>query len=355
VHARPGDGPDLDLAQVRAFLGVADTGHFGRAAGQLGLTQQALSKRIARLEAALGVRLLERGPAGAVPTPEGARFLEPARRAVTAARTAVAAARSAPPRRLRLDVWGHLYGPLRSVAVMLDAVDAAGTGTGTGAGAGVGAGAGAGFPVESGAGRDWPAVAAALLRGDIDAGFGRVHALPGGGDGGGVDAAGDGHGGPPGLTRRLVRLEPVDAVLGAGHPLAAAGTLRPADLRPHTLRYPAEPARLDFLTRFADRFGIARRTGGPNLGLDALLARLRVSDDEFTLLPADLPLPADPGLRVVPLVEPTPLYAWSLVWPAGREHPGIAELLRACDGLAARRRWLERDPAREWLPRAAPD
>ncbi|MFI7010199.1 LysR family transcriptional regulator [Streptomyces sp. NPDC050145] len=304
---------DLDLAQVRAFAAVADERHFGRAAGRLGITQQALSKRVARLEGVLGVRLFERGVHGVAPTAEGARFLEPARRLLDAGRTAVEAARGAPPGPLRLDVWGHLYAPLRSVAAMIEAAP--------------------GLRVESGAGRDYPSVAEALARGDIDAGFGRVHALP--------DA---------GLVRRLVRLEPVDAVLGARHPLAAADALRPADLRPYVLRYPAETVRLDFLTRFADRFGIEARQGGPNLGLDAFLAQLRDESDQFTLFPADVPLPRDPGLRVVPLVEPTPLYAWSLVWPAGREHPAIAELLRACADLAGRRRWLDHDPVRDWLP-----
>ena len=51
---------DLDLARVRAFVAVADEGHFGRAAAALSISQQALSKRIAALEAELGTRLLNR-------------------------------------------------------------------------------------------------------------------------------------------------------------------------------------------------------------------------------------------------------------------------------------------------------
>ncbi len=45
---------DLDLAQVRAFVAAADRLHFGQAAQQLAVSQQALSKRIARLESELG-------------------------------------------------------------------------------------------------------------------------------------------------------------------------------------------------------------------------------------------------------------------------------------------------------------
>src|SRR6202453_3412748 len=51
---------DLDLTRVRAFVTVADEGHFGRAAAALSVSQQGLSKRVARLEAELGVRLLTR-------------------------------------------------------------------------------------------------------------------------------------------------------------------------------------------------------------------------------------------------------------------------------------------------------
>jgi DNA-binding transcriptional LysR family regulator len=45
---------DLDLANVRAFVAVVEQRHFGRAAATLHLTQQALSKRVARLEARSG-------------------------------------------------------------------------------------------------------------------------------------------------------------------------------------------------------------------------------------------------------------------------------------------------------------
>jgi hypothetical protein len=83
---------DLDLAQVRAFVAVADEGHFGRAADLLSVSQQGLSKRIARLEAGLGVRLLDRGTHGVTLTEAGRRFLVPARRPVAAGDIAAAAA-----------------------------------------------------------------------------------------------------------------------------------------------------------------------------------------------------------------------------------------------------------------------
>ena len=50
----------MDTANLQAFLAVADTGSFSRAAEQLHLTQPAVSKRIAMLEQQLDARLFDR-------------------------------------------------------------------------------------------------------------------------------------------------------------------------------------------------------------------------------------------------------------------------------------------------------
>ncbi|KPI06665.1 transcriptional regulator, LysR family [Actinobacteria bacterium OK074] len=305
---------DLDLALVRAFVATARTLHFGRAAEELNTSQQALSKRIARLEEALGVRLFER-QGGVRLSEAGERFLPAAREALAAGERGAAAVTGAGPV-VRIDTWGHLYAPMRTIA---DAVRALGA-----------------VRLEPGPGRDWPSVAQALLRGDTDLGFGRVHPLPEGRD--------------AGLTQRLVRLEPVDAVVGPAHPLADAPALRPADLRAGVLWCPAELSRLDFLRRFADDFRIARRHDGPNLGLDHLVRHIRTEPDSFTLFPADAPLPDHAGLRCIPLVEPTPLYAWSLAWRESARHPLLDTLLRGFTEVGRGRRWLDYAPGRDWLP-----
>ena len=88
---------DLDLTQVRAFVVAADQLHFGRAAAQLFLTQQALSKRISRLEQALGEQLFVRGSRGVELSDAGRRFLPHARSLLAAADAAAFAAHPAGP------------------------------------------------------------------------------------------------------------------------------------------------------------------------------------------------------------------------------------------------------------------
>jgi DNA-binding transcriptional LysR family regulator len=58
----------LDAGQLRHFIAVMDERHFGRAAEAVGVSQQAVSAAIARLEERLSVQLFERGPHGAAPT-----------------------------------------------------------------------------------------------------------------------------------------------------------------------------------------------------------------------------------------------------------------------------------------------
>lgn len=305
-------GVDLDLAHVRSFVIAAQELHFGRAAEALSISQQGLSKRIARLESQLATELFRRSGQGVQLTEVGRRFLGPARQTLAAADQALAAVRDE-RRPLRVDVWGHLYAPMRALAQV-----AKRTGE---------------LALELGHGRDLPSVAAALLHGDIDAGFGRVHPPL-----------------PAGLAHRLVRLEPVDVILGEDHPLAAEPVLRPEQLQDSVLWTPGALDRLDFLHRFAEQFGIRDHAEGPNLGLDHFLAGMVAESRRFSLIPADVPLPQALGVRSVPLVDPTPLYAWALLWRDKGGHPLLGELLSAFTTEAGRNRWLEYDPAHDWLP-----
>lgn len=71
---------DPSFRDLQAFVSVATTGSFRMAAQRMFTSQPAISRSIGRLERDLGVRLLDRGPRGAVLTPEGTVVLEHSRR-----------------------------------------------------------------------------------------------------------------------------------------------------------------------------------------------------------------------------------------------------------------------------------
>ena len=73
----------MELRQLQHFLAVIDTGNFHRAAEQVNLTQQAVSKSIRQLETRLGVRLLDRDRQYVVPTDFG-KLLVPHARTIDA-------------------------------------------------------------------------------------------------------------------------------------------------------------------------------------------------------------------------------------------------------------------------------
>ncbi len=64
----------VDILDVIAFVRVAETGAFARAAERMGLSKSILSRRVARLEAQLGARLLTRTAQGASPTDIGRAY-----------------------------------------------------------------------------------------------------------------------------------------------------------------------------------------------------------------------------------------------------------------------------------------
>ena len=73
-------GTILELRQLRAFVAIADHGHYGRAADSVGLTQPAITQRIKALERELGTPLLTRSARGVNLTSAGQALIEHARR-----------------------------------------------------------------------------------------------------------------------------------------------------------------------------------------------------------------------------------------------------------------------------------
>ncbi|MFE6198293.1 LysR family transcriptional regulator [Streptomyces sp. NPDC057838] len=286
----------MDLNAVRAFVAVADAGQFQKAAVDLALTQQAVSKRIAALEKDLGVRLFVRTPRGAELTIDGQALLPHARVLLGAEERAVAAVRPG-GRALRVDVVGRRVatgGLVRDFhrarpRIALDVVTLFDVGT----------------------------AVTAVHDGAVDATF-RAVTMPG-------------HRLPDGVEALPVLDEPLSLCVGPGHAFARADSVTPAQLAGHRIWMPGNVPGTEwhaYYEAFADAFGPAVDTIGPNFGLEALLDTIAGSPAVATILSERTPhvWPVGHDLRLVPLTDPTPVYPHSLLWRADNPHPGLAAL-----------------------------
>jgi DNA-binding transcriptional LysR family regulator len=312
---------DFDLAQVRAFLAVCEHLHFGRAAAVLHLTQQALSKRIHRLEQVLGEQLLVRGHRGVELTAAGQRFLPHAQHLITAAHAATADTRRT-GRPVRVDVWGQLQPPLTRIGEVTEQAP--------------------GQSVEISMRRSLPAAIEALLRGELDLAFGRVQDI--------------GSPWPDQLAHRLIDLSPGYAFMSTRSPLATEPTLRPADLATATLwaiHTGTSPEVAAYWRHLAGRFGIPIDSTGNNLGLTQSLTVLANRPD-LVAVTSGPQSPTDrvphPDVIAIPLTSPTPRFPWSMVWRRDDRNHALAELLDRLVKLSTRYGWTAFDPDNDWLP-----
>ncbi|MGO9238843.1 MAG: LysR family transcriptional regulator [Methylocella sp.] len=104
----------MDLYQIKHFVAVVEGGGFTKGAERVAVSQPAISASIAKLEAELNVKLLERRHSQVVPTPAGTRLLEMGRtilQTCNAAKSEVKAIANRKP--LRIAVMS----PLSSVPV----------------------------------------------------------------------------------------------------------------------------------------------------------------------------------------------------------------------------------------------
>jgi DNA-binding transcriptional LysR family regulator len=288
----------VDTEAVRTFVRAAELGQLQQAADELGVTQQAISKRIAALERELAVRLFTRTPRGVELTLDGQAFLPHARSIVVGVDRAVTAIRPG-SRALRIDVLG-----LRSAqAVILHdywrshpelALD-----------------------VVTLRVNDPREATAAVQAGDVDATFRTI-----------TD--------PAALPRdlRMIRAfdSPLELIVGPRHPLAAARALTPPRLRGHRIWVPGIAPRTEwaeFYDQLTTEFDLRVDAAGPNFGNEVLLDTLADSADVATLVGArDRYLwPTNYDLRRIPIVNPTLAYPISLILPRTNPHPGLRPII----------------------------
>ena len=141
---------------------------------------------------------------------------------------------------------------------------------------------------------------------------------------------------PAGLAHTRVLDEPLQLLIGPAHPLAGARSVRLHELAGHRIWIPGIVEGSEwaaFYAALAAEFGLEIDALGPNFGTDAMLESLAGSS---TLATFAGERPAMPGLRRIPVRDPTPVYPHSLVWRAANPHPALAAL-RAHLGTAERR------------------
>lgn len=110
---------DLDARPYRAFIAVADSGSFSRAADILHVSQPALSAQIKEFERRLGFALFARSSRSVALTPEGRLFIDRARRLVTETDWANNAAREIRTNQLRIGA-AHYTGDISERNAAID-------------------------------------------------------------------------------------------------------------------------------------------------------------------------------------------------------------------------------------------
>src|SRR5580692_11891583 len=99
-----------EMADLTAFVVVAQEKSFTRAAAKLGMSQSALSQIVRRLETSLGLPLLTRTTRSVAPTEAGARLLEtlsPALQSLDASLASLSDLRRKPAGNIRITSVEH--------------------------------------------------------------------------------------------------------------------------------------------------------------------------------------------------------------------------------------------------------
>ncbi|MET9986357.1 LysR family transcriptional regulator [Streptomyces rochei] len=313
----------MDVEALRTFVAVAEAGQFQAAADELGVSQQAVSKRIAALERHIEATLLVRTPRGSRLSLDGQVFLPHAKKVLAAIAQAEQAVRPG-SRPLRVDILNRRIAPAQAVyrfyrshpEVELDAVT---------------------LSTENAA-----QAAQAVLEGTIDASF---RALPA-------------HQVPAGISTERLLDAPLELLVGPGHPLADASWVRPTDLTGHRIWIPGITPGTEwaaFYQALSESFGLSIDALGPNFGDEVLMDALADSAALATLVGSGdrYVWPQTHDLRRIPLHDPTPVYPHVLLFRNEDQHPvltALREYLRATRPPSRHDMWTP-----DWVDRRPDD
>ncbi|MEV6969885.1 LysR family transcriptional regulator [Hamadaea sp. NPDC051192] len=291
---------DIDLRLLRYFLVLAEELHFTRAAQRLFVSQPALSNQIRRLERYAGSPLFDRTTRGVELTDAGRSFRPYAERAVAALRAGLAA--MGDDLAIRVDVLDAELATPRAVLSRLRRAQSQ---------ARVVVGAEGSVSQRR-----------RILAGDLDAGFCGLGAVT------------------PDLAYAVVRHEPVDLILPAGHRLARRRRVPFADLAGESFYLPNEglaPEWNAFVADACHRAGFepiryAVSTATATAALDLVAEGVCV-----TLSLRSTPHPAGTvRRRLDPELSGERAYAWVLVWHPDRADAEPVRLIRESVALTRR-------------------
>jgi len=311
----------VNIEALRAFVAVAEEGQFQLAADRLDVSQQAVSKRIAALEAELGTALFKRTPSGAALTQDGRTFL-PHAGAVLAAVSEAFASVQPGTRPLRVDVLDRGTGAVDLLREFCQENPE--------------------VAVEMVIGRGAASTVRSLVAGEIDAGYAYLR-----------DVAGELS---PGLARTYARLEPAHVMVGVRHPLARSRSVRPEELARYRAWVPGIAPGSEwetFFVDFAEAFGLDIDPTGYAVGTESVFDAVAASRSLVTFVGerSRVGWPGSLGVVRLPVVDPVPLYPWSLIWRADTAHQGAIRLI----GHVKRSFAPPAAGTAVWLPRQARD
>jgi DNA-binding transcriptional LysR family regulator len=318
-ESRPAPAPlgDLDVRTLRYFVAVADELSFTRAAERLFVAQQAISRDISKLEVRLGTTLFDRTTRRVALTPDGERLLVEARE-LLAVHDRIVAARAPAAKTVVVDLMsdGRLTGPRFLQALRTAA------------------------PNREFRSRYGGAMGASMRRletGDLDVALGRA----------------EWRGQRPSklIRTRRIRYEPLAFILPDFHPFAELTAVPVAAIAGTEIdANPATPDAVEWLD-LGDQF-LAFAGATATAPHDAALG---LDDQSDHLVRQGLPILTSidhvgiAGGVVRPIVDPVPLYPWSVTWRSSADREIAAAIEAAIEAVTADTGWLT-PPAGAWLP-----